>query len=274
MRYHLGFQLPVNRLTFDRQIYLIDIVDSSSKYMETTVSVFKEIEFVVLVADNRTWFRATDVCKFLGYSNPFESVRLHCKDYQYREWQVGKGRPSVYVLESGLYRLILRSKKPDALAFQDWVTDEVLPSIRRDGVYISPEIATHQAVAAKEKLNRILDAAAPWERLYDENRNKGFKWFGYRFYNDYVYCFLTTEEWCKINQLNPVRKEVNGRCDRLERIHQYIEPETKSRLRDTVATILGFVDVSNTPEEFQELYRRKYGRVEQLRLELGGNEQK
>lgn len=116
--------------------------------------------------------------------------------------------------------------------------------------------------------SRILDVAAPWERLYDENRNKGFKWFGYRFYNDYIYCFFTPEEWCKINNLNPVRKEKNGRCDRLQRIHQYIESSTKDRLRDTVATVLGFVDVSNTPEEFQELYRRKYGRIEQLSLSL------
>ncbi len=49
------------------------------------------------------------------------------------------GRPSLCVSESGLYKLIMRSDKPAARAFQDWVTRDVLPAIRKDGGYIMGE---------------------------------------------------------------------------------------------------------------------------------------
>ena len=48
------------------------------------------------------------------------------------------GKPVGSVSESGLYKLIMRSDKPEAKAFQDWVTREVLPSIRKNGGYIMP----------------------------------------------------------------------------------------------------------------------------------------
>ncbi|WP_083781585.1 BRO-N domain-containing protein [Roseovarius sp. 217] len=49
------------------------------------------------------------------------------------------GKPMVIVTESGLYKLVMRSDKPEAKAFQDWVTGTVLPSIRKDGGYIMGE---------------------------------------------------------------------------------------------------------------------------------------
>ncbi len=64
---------------------------------------------------------------------------LHPQEKSYlRRTEVGMnpGRDMVIVSESGLYKLILRSRKPEAVAFQDWVTGEVLPSIRKDGGYI------------------------------------------------------------------------------------------------------------------------------------------
>lgn len=51
-----------------------------------------------------------------------------------------RGNPNTIVItESGLYKLIMRSDKPEARKFQDWVTQEVLPAIRKDGAYISGE---------------------------------------------------------------------------------------------------------------------------------------
>lgn len=48
------------------------------------------------------------------------------------------GRDVAIVSESGLYKLIMRSDKPEARAFQDWVTRVVLPSIRKTGAYVAP----------------------------------------------------------------------------------------------------------------------------------------
>lgn len=48
-------------------------------------------------------------------------------------------RSQIIVSESGLYKLIMRSDKPEAKAFQDWVTRDVLPAIRKDGGYIMDE---------------------------------------------------------------------------------------------------------------------------------------
>lgn len=83
---------------------------------------------------NRPWFRATNVCAILGFSNPFEALKSHCPDSS-KEYSIGRGRPSNYVSESGLYRLMLASKAPMAERFRDWVCDEVLPAIRKTGSF-------------------------------------------------------------------------------------------------------------------------------------------
>jgi prophage antirepressor-like protein len=99
--------------------------------------------------DGEPWFAAADVCRALGLAYSPRSgtskfiahllgterrvVRLIATD------QTGgksRGNPNVSVVsESGLYKLIMRSDKPEARAFQDWVTSEVLPSIRKTGSY-------------------------------------------------------------------------------------------------------------------------------------------
>lgn len=57
------------------------------------------------------------------------------------------GRPLKFVSESGLYKLIMRSDKPEARKFQDWVTREVLPAIRKTGGYLLNEEAREAAKA-------------------------------------------------------------------------------------------------------------------------------
>jgi prophage antirepressor-like protein len=99
----------------------------------------------------RYWFRASEISKFLAYSDTFRAVHSHCKDWQYREFQVGKGRPALYVCESGVYRLILRSKAPIASEFQDWLTEEVLPKLRASGGYIMPTATSDQLQALVQK---------------------------------------------------------------------------------------------------------------------------
>jgi prophage antirepressor-like protein len=95
-----------------------------------------------LTIDGQSWFHATDVCRILGL-NVSKGVFVHTSRLGIDEKRLvktpssargqGKAPQFTAVSESGLYKLILRSDKPEAREFQDWVTREVLPSIRRTG---------------------------------------------------------------------------------------------------------------------------------------------
>lgn len=95
-------------------------------------------------------FCATDTARALGYSNPRDAISRHCRGVVKRDGvslttnQHGvtteqKSEMS-FIPESDLYRLVFGSKLPTAEKFTDWVTDEVLPSIRRNGAYMTPEV--------------------------------------------------------------------------------------------------------------------------------------
>ena len=91
--------------------------------------------------DGEIWFVAADVCNVLGLTNP--SVALAALDDDERA-KFNLGRSSInggggevnIINESGLYALILRSRKSEAKLFRKWVTSEVLPAIRKTGAYV------------------------------------------------------------------------------------------------------------------------------------------
>lgn len=90
----------------------------------------------VVMRDGNPWFVATDVCTALGYRNPSKAVADHLDDDEKSNQSLGlAGKPVIIISESGLYALILRSRKPEARKFSKWVTSEVLPSIRKTGSY-------------------------------------------------------------------------------------------------------------------------------------------
>lgn len=85
-------------------------------------------------------FVAKDVCDVLGYQNAPRSTTDHVdpEDIRFRYTLTEGGRQKVLCInESGLYALIMNSKKSEAKAFKHWVTSEVLPSIRKTGSYLS-----------------------------------------------------------------------------------------------------------------------------------------
>ena len=93
-------------------------------------------------------FCGTDVARALGYTNPHKALADHCKGVTKREGisqttnQHGTTTNQVTVMnfipESDVYRLIIRSKLPSAQKFEAWVMEDVLPSIRRHGMYATP----------------------------------------------------------------------------------------------------------------------------------------
>lgn len=106
---------------------------------------------VIVDLEGNPWWVAADVAEVLGYRDAANAVRT-LRDRQVRTQQMSTNAGARQVLiinEGGLYRLILRSTKPDAERFQDWVTDEMLPSIRRTGQYVAPPVV-EQAPATSD----------------------------------------------------------------------------------------------------------------------------
>ncbi len=86
----------------------------------------------MITIEDEPWFVAADICQILGLSNPSVAVQPLGAEEKAKS-VLGKGAPANLVSESGLYKLVMRSDKPQAKAFQDWVTKEVLPAIRKGG---------------------------------------------------------------------------------------------------------------------------------------------
>lgn len=86
--------------------------------------------------DGRVLFCASDVAKSLGYSNKNDAISRHCKGVVKRDTLTKGGKQSLsFIPEGDVYRLIAHSKLPNAVQFESWVFDEVLPAIRRTGSY-------------------------------------------------------------------------------------------------------------------------------------------
>ena len=105
------------------------------------LQIFNNAEFGqirTVTIDNKPWFVASDVASALGYSNPRKAVLDHCKGVTKRDTPTSGGIQQIsYINEGDMYRLIMKSKLPSAERFEAWVVDEVLPSIRKHGGYIS-----------------------------------------------------------------------------------------------------------------------------------------
>ena len=121
--------------------------------------------------DGECWFVAADVCNALGLSNPTVSLNAldddeRAKKFLGRSENGGGGEVNI-INESGLYALILRSRKPEAKRFRKWVTNEVLPAIRKTGGYIHqpamrPQLTERQIAEIRCVMN---DATKGWMDL-------------------------------------------------------------------------------------------------------------
>lgn len=96
-----------------------------------------EVTVRVLDRGGEPWFVAADVCRALGLTNPSEVVKALDDDEKgISSTDTTMGNQEVIVVsESGLYALVFKSRKPNAVRFRKWVTSEVLPALRRTGAY-------------------------------------------------------------------------------------------------------------------------------------------
>lgn len=101
------------------------------------------------VIDGEPFFVGKDIAEVLGYSNPQKALRDHVdeEDKTLNDSFTVNGTKGILINESGLYSLILRSQLPKARQFKRWVTSEVLPSIRRHGMYATDELIANPDLA-------------------------------------------------------------------------------------------------------------------------------
>ena len=145
--------------------------------------------------DGTPWLCWKDVAVALGYKNPGKAIITHVDEEDKRFEMLSQGADSqngnvspssktALINESGLYSLILSSKMPKAKAFKHWVTSEVLPALRKNGVYETVKAQQHieqleatnerltaaikTVSTAKEQLAEVIDKVTflEWKSLY------------------------------------------------------------------------------------------------------------
>lgn len=144
------------------------------------VEVFRNSEFGeirTVVINNEPCFVGKDVAVILGYSNPRDAISKHVDEEDKGVAKcdtLGGVQDVVFINESGLYSLILRSNLPKARQFKRWVTSEVLPSIRKHGMYAvdelleNPDLLIKVATELKDERQRRSIAEKECEELRQE----------------------------------------------------------------------------------------------------------
>ena len=105
------------------------------------IEIFKNEEFGsvrIIEEDGKYLFCASDVAKALGYANIHGTLKRHCRGVLKRYTPTSSGTQEMsFIPEGDVYRLIVHSKLPSAERFERWVFDDVLPSLRTNGIYIT-----------------------------------------------------------------------------------------------------------------------------------------
>jgi prophage antirepressor-like protein len=217
-------------------------------------------------------FCAADVCKCLGIDNARDAIRR--LDQEERDDVVSTdtiGRPQTLTVvnESGLYSLILSSRKPEAKAFKRWVTSEVLPTIRKTGRYDIEEAARKLAFK-----HFLLELPADWRRTFSDDwfsavlgvygldyikaRTPGFVG---SFINEYVYEALVSGLPAELK----ARREECG-SDKAK-LHQFLTSEAKEKLSEHLAVVKALAANNlNNPDGFREMFDRVFRGRNQLLL--------
>ncbi len=136
----------------------------------------------VVFEDGNPLFPAVECAKILGYEKPNNAVSRHCR------YSLKRGVPhpqsankiieKIFISEGDLYRLIMRSKLPEAVEFESWVCDRILPSLRKHGAYFTAE-ALHKVMSDPRELAKLLNTLADEQekckKLEKENASLSIK---------------------------------------------------------------------------------------------------
>ena len=130
---------------------------------------FGDYEVRTLIKEGEPWFVAKDVCDVLDIQNTTQATGRLDEDER-SMFNIGRQGMTNIINESGLYSLILASRKPEAKAFKKWVTSEVLPSIRKQGKYeVKPTVPQSYSQALLEA-GRLAAIVEQQELLMQEQK--------------------------------------------------------------------------------------------------------
>lgn len=134
---------------------------------------FGEVRTVEI--NGKPYFVAKDVANALGYSNPRDAISRHCKGVVKHDSFKEGGQEIALIPEGDIYRLVIKSQLPTAEKFESWIFDEVLPTIRKHGAYMtddtlekaltSPDFLIQLATKLKEEQERNKALQADNERM-------------------------------------------------------------------------------------------------------------
>lgn len=152
----------INRLTDEWRLIIMN-----------ELTLFENPEFgsvrVMVDENGEPWFVGKDVADMLGYNNPRDALSKHVDAEDKNTVAIHDGIPGnpnqVVINESGLYSLILSSKLPEAKQIKRWVTSEVLPSIRKHGMYATPS-------TIQDIINNPENAIALLTKIVEERKAK------------------------------------------------------------------------------------------------------
>lgn len=175
--------------------------------MENSLQTYVNQQFGkirALMIDDIVWFIGKDVAEALGYKLARKALKDHVDVEDKRTFQIGtpSGKQAMTLInESGLYTLALKSKLDSAKPFRRWVTSEVLPSIRKTGMYVNDkayekwlETRGHGTISRKEETSVI-------KVFVSYARSQGCEW-------DDKYFYSTITIWCNVGAGLPKK---NGR---------------------------------------------------------------
>jgi len=133
------------------------------------------------VINEKPYFCALDVCKILEYKNGRDTIEKNCKKdgvaTGYIIDRLGREQEATFIDEPNLYRLIMKSKMPKALDFQDWVCEKVIPEIRKTGQYnanqnLMPKNYKEAMQGMRIMIDKVIEIEEEKEKLQIENKQK------------------------------------------------------------------------------------------------------
>ena len=132
----------------------------------TSIQQFQSEQFgelrIIEDSNGNPLFCAKDVAVALGYKDPTNAIKRHCRGVAFQHPIVdslGREQNARFITEGDMYRLVAASKLPGAVEFESWVFDEVVPSIRKHGAYITPQTMADM-MADPRNIAKVFNALA------------------------------------------------------------------------------------------------------------------
>lgn len=175
------------------------------------LQIFNSPEFGqvrMIVEDDKILFCASDVASALKYSNISKAINDHCPHVTKRYIGVetgtkADGTPAIqnvqmnFIPEGDIYRLVVRSKLPTAIKFEGWVFDDIIPSIRKHGGYLTP--AKIEEVLSNP--DTIIKLATELKKLRTENQMQAQQIAEFKPIKEYVDIILQSTDTVTITQI-------------------------------------------------------------------------